>query len=279
MGKRGRPKGSKNKVLMETLDEELKQKQDTDNDLMSYTTVLEDNNECNSKIEIIRSKKTTIDFENLDREVKEEDIEDNKNEDGDKESDDEEDKAFEGVENLTDESIHDRRKTILTIQKYGNSLRFGKYLEKKKFNFNSEYLDKFNHEHLLKLLGDIRFTVSNKNSNSFVYTMSQNLYYGIDYGLNGMGVKAEGLYQTLCENQEQADLIEEIALECPSFTNLPLKYRIALNTMQIMSQVIGINTYKAWAEKQQQDDIEKIENINKKLDEPVDEKKYKEFLG
>lgn len=133
-----------------------------------------------------------------------------------------------------------RRKMMMTVKRYYQSPRFGRYLESMDL---VEDLDRVTLPEMTKLLGDIRFSVQNKNCGDMIQKGVPQIIAVAEPIITPF-YDITGLAAILSKSPMFADLLEEVALENQMFTNTPPEKRLALEIVKTAFLVHEINAVK-----------------------------------
>lgn len=136
----------------------------------------------------------------------------------------------------------EKRKLILTIENYYASHIFGKCLAK-----FPRALEEKSIAELENVLKDIKFTVANVTSGSFVNSLFGHTIKTIEKVSAFTNLDLTGLNKSLCEQDETFVLLEEIRLEHQSYTYTRPEYRLAFLVARTALAVNAQNKLKAAA--------------------------------
>ncbi len=115
----------------------------------------------------------------------------------------------------------EKRKLILTIQNYYALPIFGKVLAK----FPQD-LENKSHAELENILKDVKFTVANVTSGSFVTAAFSHGIQTLESVSKYTSLDLTGLHDSLSKEQETYVLLEEIRLKHQSYTYVRPEYRL-----------------------------------------------------
>ena len=165
------------------------------------------------------------------------DVLENKNEE-EQENNKEEEKEIENIEEekapeinyKKEENVEEKRKRLLVISRYKNSTRFGEWLKKQGFNFNSKDLEEMSNDELETMINDIRFCIATKNTNGMYGKLSTQGILVIENVLRPI-YNVDGLSQMLSNDQTYLDTVEELALEYQNYLYVQPQYRLMYSVL------------------------------------------------
>jgi hypothetical protein len=148
-----------------------------------------------------------------------------------------------------------RRQTIMTIQKYYNSPRFGKYL------VDSELvteLKSLTTAEMQALLGEIKFAIQNKNAGEMIQRSVPQLIVAAEPLVSAL-YDVKGLGNALIKSDSFKDLLEEVALENQVFSNAPASTRLMY---EILKTGFFVHEHNAYLEAQKTAVTEQVVKVS-----------------
>lgn len=133
------------------------------------------------------------------------------------------------------------RNLVLTLHRYGTSLRFGDYLQKTmKIDLSLPTLSSYTAEELTRLLDDVKIIVANKNNNSMVGSM---LINGVNVAEKFISnfINIKGTAKVLMSNESFLDTLEEWQLENSQITTLSARNRVLVEVLKTSLAVYNMN--------------------------------------
>lgn len=120
----------------------------------------------------------------------------------------------------------------MTISRYADSERFGKYLKEMGFKLKTSDLAKMKKADLESLLDRVKHAVGNRSTKSMIDTLILQGFLAGETLAVRMGAKVQGLTSALMMNEQFLDDLETVRLEYLSFGFVDAKTRLALTTLQ-----------------------------------------------
>jgi len=164
------------------------------------------------------------DESNQTEEVSDDEIE-SKHKNQDDSKDEDENQTGPEINYKFEENVEEKRKRLLIINRYKNSQRFGDWLKKQGFNFNSNTLSKMTNTELETMINDIRFCIATKNTNGMYSKLSTQGVVVLENVLRPV-YKIDGLSQILSNDSTYLDTVEELALEYQNYLYVQPQYRL-----------------------------------------------------
>lgn len=124
-----------------------------------------------------------------------------------------------------EQNVEEKRKRLLVINRYKNSSRFGEWLTKQGFNFDSKTLEAMSNEELETMINDIRFCIATKNTNGMYGRLSTQGVVILENILRPV-YKIDGLSKILESEPTYLDTVEELALEYQNYLYVQPQYRL-----------------------------------------------------
>lgn len=170
-------------------------------------------------------------------------------------------KIIQNVEKSIEDDPKIKQKLIMSIQKYGNNKRFGKYLKDQGHNFKHAYLKKLNVEELKMELAKQELALSNKSNTSMVDKgIKSVIIFGEQTVSKTTKYKLNGLTDDLYSNEHYLDLVERAKLK---HFNVSIK----LDPLLEMAFVIGQTAVIVHGRNSFEDSL----NTETKLDEVIED--------
>lgn len=142
----------------------------------------------------------------------------------------------------------EKQTLVMTIMRYQNSKRFGGYLKENGLINKCETLNKKSAEELKELLVRIRFSVSNRGTDSFIDEMIKAGMSGAEALISAKTkYKVTGMTNMCFTDDEWLDCYELCRLEYMSFSYIRPELRLMLSTFRIGATVHAINTHPSLA--------------------------------